>query len=65
MAKRTLSILILSLVALIGPASSGWAQRVPDPPPDRQPPVRVPEPGTGLLLLSGVAGSLLIRRVWK
>ena len=62
MIKGKLAILILSLVALIGPASSGWAQRRPGPTPT--PTTRVPEPATGLLLLTGFAG-LAIRQLRK
>jgi hypothetical protein len=65
MTKRMLSILILSFAALVGPASSGWAQRQPPPPGPKPPPVRVTEPGTALLLLTGVAASVLVRRVLK
>ena len=70
MTKGKLAILIpsllfiLTLVALIGPARSDWAQRVPSPTPTNPPTTRVPEPATGLLLLTGLAG-LAIRQLRK
>ena len=62
MIKGKLPILILSLLALTGPASSAWAQRVPSTEPTT---IRTPEPVTGLLVLTGLAGGLAIRRLRK
>jgi hypothetical protein len=64
MTKRRLSILILSLGTLTGPANSGWAAELPAP-SGPLPTVRVHGPGTGILLLIGVAGVLLLHRFVK
>ena len=61
MIKGKLSIFILSL-ALIGAANSAWAQREPTT-TTTTPTIRVPEPVTSLLLLTGVAGGALAHRL--
>jgi len=61
MIKGKLSIFILSL-GLIGATSSAWAQRTPRDPTAT---TRVPEPATGLLLLTGLAGGMLVRQLRK